>query len=75
MSLKRKQWEVAMSGNVTMLIWLGKITVGQVEQRAYIVDQNAVNMNVNTQVESSEVKEILADLKGILDTKIHERKA
>lgn len=27
------------------------------------------------QVESSEVKEILADLKSILDTKVHERKS
>lgn len=29
MSLKRKQWEVAMSGNVSMLIWLGKQILGQ----------------------------------------------
>lgn len=29
MSLKRKQWELAMSGNVTMLIWLGKIILDQ----------------------------------------------
>lgn len=29
MSLKRKQYEVAMSGNVTMLIWLGKILLEQ----------------------------------------------
>lgn len=29
MSLKRKQYEVAMSGNVTMLIWLGKIMMDQ----------------------------------------------
>jgi hypothetical protein len=27
------------------------------------------------EVESSEVKEILADLKGIIDTKLNERKA
>lgn len=33
MSLKRKQFEVAMSGNVTMLIWLGKIRLGQQEIR------------------------------------------
>jgi hypothetical protein len=24
MTLRRKQWDVAMKGNVTMLIWLGK---------------------------------------------------
>lgn len=28
-SLKRKQFEVAMSGSVPMLIWLGKIRLGQ----------------------------------------------
>lgn len=32
MSLKRKQYEVAMSGNVSMLIWLGKQTLGQSEK-------------------------------------------
>jgi len=31
MSLKRKQYELAMSGNVTMLIWLGKIMLEQRE--------------------------------------------
>ena len=32
MSLKRKQFELAMSGNVTMLIWLGKQTLGQTDK-------------------------------------------
>lgn len=32
-SLKRKQYEVAMAGNVTMLIWLGKIRLGQKEEK------------------------------------------
>lgn len=32
-SLKRKQYEVAMSGNVGMLIWLGKQYLGQREPR------------------------------------------
>ncbi len=32
MSLKRKQWEVAMGGNVTMLIWLGKQNLGQTDK-------------------------------------------
>jgi hypothetical protein len=31
MSLKRKQYEVAMAGNCTMLIWLGKNILGQKE--------------------------------------------
>jgi gamma-glutamylcysteine synthetase len=33
MSLKRKQYEIAMSGNVTMLIWLGKIVLDQIEKK------------------------------------------
>jgi hypothetical protein len=28
-SLRKKQWDVAMAGNVTMLIWLGKQLLGQ----------------------------------------------
>lgn len=72
MSLKRKQYEVAMGGNVTMLIWLGKITVGQVEQVRQVIDQR--NLNINSEVESSAVKEILSDLKAIIDTKTNERK-
>lgn len=31
-SLRRKQYEVAMHGNVSMLIWLGKQYLGQVEK-------------------------------------------
>jgi hypothetical protein len=38
-SLKKKQFEVAMKGNVTMLIWLGKIVLGQKEEK--IVDVRA----------------------------------
>lgn len=33
MSLRRKQWEVALSGNVTMLIWLGKQQLGQSDKQ------------------------------------------
>jgi len=32
-SLRRKQYEVAMAGNVSMLIWLGKQTLGQKDQQ------------------------------------------
>jgi hypothetical protein len=32
-SLKRKQFEVAQSGNPTMLIWLGKQRLGQKDQQ------------------------------------------
>jgi len=32
-SLRRKQTEVALSGNVTMLIWLGKNMLGQMDRQ------------------------------------------
>jgi len=32
-SLRRKQYEVAMSGNVSMLIWLGKQVLGQADKQ------------------------------------------
>ncbi len=32
MSLKRKQFQAAMSGNTTMLIWLGKQLLGQTDK-------------------------------------------
>lgn len=32
-SLRRKQMELALSGNVTMLIWLGKQMLGQVDKQ------------------------------------------
>lgn len=44
MSLKRKQWEVAMSGNVSMLIWLGKQLLGQ-------TDKNEITGNLDTKAE------------------------
>jgi hypothetical protein len=72
MSLKRKQWEVAMKGNVAMLIWLGKIQLGQVDTNRQWIDQT--NTNINTEVQSSQAKEILADLRSLIDTKVNERK-
>ena len=33
MSLRRKQYTTAMEGNVTMLIWLGKNLLGQVDKQ------------------------------------------
>ena len=39
MSLRRKQHEVAMSGNTTMLVWLGKQYLGQTDKQ--IVDNTS----------------------------------
>lgn len=33
MSLRRLQWKAAQSGNVTMLIWLGKQYLGQTDKQ------------------------------------------
>lgn len=33
MSLRRKQYEVAMAGNTSMLIWLGKQHLGQADKQ------------------------------------------
>jgi len=33
MALRRKQMEIAMEGNITMLIWLGKQSLGQTDKQ------------------------------------------
>lgn len=38
MSLKRKQWEMAMGGNITMLVWLGKQLLGQTDKVEKTID-------------------------------------
>lgn len=40
-AIRRKQYEVAMSGNVTMLIWLGKNKLGQ-------TDKQEISANIST---------------------------
>lgn len=61
-----------MSGDKTMLIWLGKQYLGQAEKQ--VIDQKSVSLNANAEVQSSQVQEIVSDLKAIIDTKINERK-
>jgi hypothetical protein len=41
--LRRKQYEVAMAGNVPMLIWLGKQYLDQSEKQQAEVNQNIVH--------------------------------
>lgn len=41
-SLRRKQWEIALGGNVSMLIWLGKQVLGQSDK------QTTSNENIST---------------------------
>ena len=55
--LKRKQIEVALAGNVSMLIWLGKNYLGQADK----IDENGeyeIVINKKTIDERSETKEI-----------------
>lgn len=58
-SLRRKQYEVAMSGNVPLLIWLGKQHLGQTEkQTVEILDEAA------DEFESQSSEKILQFIKG-----------
>lgn len=41
MSLRRKQYEVANAGNVSMLIWLGKQYLGQKDQQETTIADNS----------------------------------
>ena len=43
-SLRRKQFEVAMNGNVAMLIWLGKQYLGQADKIEEKVDVSSENV-------------------------------
>ena len=45
-SLRRKQYEVAMGGNCSMLIWLGKQYLGQKEQIDASVSGNGMLENI-----------------------------
>jgi hypothetical protein len=57
MSLKRKQYEVAMSGNVTMLIWLGKIILGQREEQPSVTI--TAHPSPKTETALNEIKDLL----------------
>jgi hypothetical protein len=46
-SLRRKQFEVAMSGHPTMLIWLGKQFLGQADKQE-VTGQNGGPIQVRT---------------------------
>lgn len=39
MSIRRKQFEVAMQGNTTMLVWLGKQYLGQADKMDFVEEQ------------------------------------
>ena len=43
-SIRRKQYEVAMSGNVSMLIWLGKQYLGQSDKQENSIDKIEIHL-------------------------------
>ena len=43
MSLRRKQFDHAMSGNATMLIWLGKQWLGQADKQEEATENDSIN--------------------------------
>jgi hypothetical protein len=56
-SLRRKQIQIALTGNVTMLIWLGKQLLEQTDRH----DQVSSNLNVNLASLTDDQLERLAD--------------
>ena len=46
-SLRRKQYETAMSGNVSMLIWLGKQYLGQVDKQETTHDLSKIEIKID----------------------------
>lgn len=46
-SLRRKQYEAAMSGNTALLIWLGKQYLGQSEKIESSIDQKTIQINID----------------------------
>lgn len=45
--LRQKQIEVAMSGNVTMLIWLGKNLLDQADKQEIDTNINEIKINIS----------------------------
>jgi hypothetical protein len=48
-SLRRKQWELAMKGNVQMLIWVGKQWLGQRDRQPDEVAHTLIQIQVNNE--------------------------
>jgi len=50
MSLRRKQFDHAMSGNATMLIWLGKQWLGQVDKQEEVGEDDTTIQKIQIEV-------------------------
>ncbi len=58
-SLRRKQYEIAMTGNVTMLIWLGKQYLGQSDKM-----EQKIDAEVASTIKKSDLLDRLKQIKG-----------
>lgn len=63
-SLRRKQMQVAMEGNVTMLIWLGKQYLGQKDEMKLIEEGHPKTVNVN--MKGTSHRDRISEVVGIL---------
>ncbi len=52
MSLRRSQWKKALAGHPTMLIWLGKQELGQVDKQAIDLDFRDVASLTDAELEA-----------------------
>lgn len=56
-ALRRKQFEVALSGNPTMLIWLGKQELGQTDKR--FIEQDVTHRKAAAEMTDDELLEVI----------------
>jgi hypothetical protein len=60
MSLRRKQYDLAMGGNVTMCIWLGKQRLGQREKIDYNDTTEPTVIELPSRGKTFEIKQVKA---------------
>lgn len=64
-ALRSKQIELALSGNPTMLIWLGKQKLGQTEQGNPVVINQQINIqNKDKDISVDQINDMLLNDKG-----------
>lgn len=67
MSLRRKQHELALSGNCSMLIWLGKQYLGQKDKQPDEVGDTVINNHFNaSEIDVKDRVKIIKQIKGAM---------
>lgn len=46
-NIRKKQYDIAMAGNVSMLIWLGKNELGQSDKNETKLDTSTIQINID----------------------------